>query len=111
MVFLFAAQVSTSLPVRYQKFGFLIVKASKITFETTSTGEPLYAIWFEFAAIFYIICEYGELGSCAFFGITIEFAKLVLMKPGSIKTTFIPKSSNSYAIDSDKPLTANLVLT
>jgi hypothetical protein len=30
----------------------LIVKASKITFETTSTGEPLYAIWFEFAAIF-----------------------------------------------------------
>ena len=62
MIFLFAAQVSTSLPVRYQKFGFLIVKASKITFETTSTGEPLYAIWFEFAAIFYIICEYGELG-------------------------------------------------
>ncbi|HEY6163509.1 MAG TPA: hypothetical protein VIW25_01245 [Nitrososphaeraceae archaeon] len=111
MIFLFAAQVSTSLPVRYQKFGCLIVKASKITFETTSTGEPLYAIWFEFAAIFYIICEYGELGSCAFFGITIEFAKLVLMKPGSIKTTFIPKSSNSYAIDSDKPLTANLVLT
>jgi len=111
MVFLFGARVSTSLPIRYQKFGFLIVKASKITFETTSTGEPLYAIWFEFAAIFYIICEYGELGSCAFFGITIEFAKLVLMKPGSIKTTFIPKSSNSYAIDSDKPLTANLVLT
>jgi hypothetical protein len=89
----------------------LIVKASKITFETTSTGEPLYAIWFEFAAIFYIICEYGELGSCAFFGITIEFAKLVLMKPGSIKTTFIPNGSNSYAIDSDKPSTANLVLT
>jgi hypothetical protein len=36
---------------------------------------------------------------------------LVLMKPGSIKTTFIPKSSNSYAIDSDKTLTANLILT
>jgi hypothetical protein len=33
------------------------------------------------------------------------------MKPGSIKTTFIPKGSNSYAIDSDKPSTANLLLT
>lgn len=111
MVFLFAAQVSTSLPARYQKFGFLLVTASNITFETTSKGEPLYAIWFEFAAIFCMICEYGELGSCAFFGITIEFAKLVLKKPSSIKTTFIPKSSNSYAIDSDRTLTANLVLT
>ena len=70
MVFLFATQVSTSLPVRYRRFG-----------------------------------------GCAFFAITIEFAKLVLMKPGSIKTTFIPKDSNSYAIDSDKPSTANLVLT
>jgi len=52
MVFLFAAQVSTSLPARYQKFGFLLVTASNITFETTSKGEPLYAIWFEFAATF-----------------------------------------------------------
>ena len=111
MVFLFAAQVSTSLPARHRRFGFLFVTASKITFQTTSTGEPLFAIWFEFAATFCIICEYGELGSCAFFAITIEFAKLVLMKPGSIKTTFIPKDSNSYTIDSDKPSTANLVLT
>ena len=37
MVFLFPAQVSTSLPVRYQRFGFLLVTASRITYETTST--------------------------------------------------------------------------
>jgi len=52
MVFLFAAQVSAFLPARYRKFGFLLVTASKITFETASTGEPLFAICFEFAATF-----------------------------------------------------------
>ena len=111
MVFLFAAQVSTSLPARYRRFGFLLVTASKITFETTLTGEPLFANWFEFADIFCIICEYGELGFWALLATTIEFPKLVLMNPGSIKTTFIPKGSNSYEIDSDKPSSANLVLT
>jgi hypothetical protein len=42
MVFLFAAQVSTSLPVRYRRFGFFLVTASKITYETTSTEAIAY---------------------------------------------------------------------
>jgi hypothetical protein len=66
MVFLFAAQVSTSLPTRYRRFGLLLVTASRIAFETTSTEKAFFAISFEFACILCIISEYGELGSCAF---------------------------------------------
>jgi hypothetical protein len=107
---LFAAQVSKTLPAKYRRFGFLFVTASKITFEKTSTGGPFFGISPEFTAIFYIICEFGELGFCTFLAMTIAFAKLVRMNPDSINTTFIPNGSISYAIDSVKSSTANLLL-
>jgi hypothetical protein len=75
IVFLFAAQTSTSLPARYRRFGFLLVTAYKITFATNSAGAPLSAIELEFAATFCIICEYGEFGSCDFFAMTIAWPK------------------------------------
>jgi hypothetical protein len=96
MVFLLAAQVSTSLPTKYRRFGLLFVTASKIALETTSTGEAFFVISPEFACILCIIFEYGEFRSCAFLAINIAFAKLVLMKPGSINTSFIPNVTIVY---------------
>ena len=42
MVFLLAAQASTSLPTRYRRFGLLLLTASRIAFETTSTEEAFF---------------------------------------------------------------------
>lgn len=51
-----------------------------------------------------------DAGSCAFLATIIACSKLVLTKPGSNKITRIPNGSNSYAIDSLRPSTANMVL-
>ena len=105
------AHFSTSLHAKYRRFGSLFVTACRITFETTSTGELFFTISLEFAPFFASFVNMVNLRSCAFLAMTIALAKLVLMNPGSINTTFIPNCSNSYVIDSLKPSIANLELT
>src|ERR687891_2657076 len=110
MFFLPAAQDSASLPARYRRRGFGFEAASKIIFATNSGSEAFFAPSLILAIIFCISSEYGDDGSWAFLAMTIAFTALVLMKPGSINITFIPNGSNSYAIDSLRPSTANLEL-
>src|SRR5919106_2450492 len=109
--FLPAAQDSTSLPAKYRRRGFGFAAASRIIFATNSASDAFFASSANPAIVFCISSEYGDVESCAFLAMAIAFPKLVLIKPGSIKITLIPNGSNSYAIDSLKPSTANLVPT
>ncbi len=72
---------STSLPARYLRFGFLAVAASTTTFAAELASEPFSSILFTVDDIICIIGEYGELGSCAFFAMTMSLAKFVLTIP------------------------------
>ena len=110
--FFFASNIiATSFPTIYLFFGSSVFKTCNIIF-ATSVGDVACSCIMSIS--FWSLSKDGEYGD-PFLADCSEMVQLlkkfVLITPGSMMITFIPKGDSSYVNDSLKPSTANFVLT